>query len=121
MSNKVSKTVEGNLNRSGRPKGVPNKSTGMAREAIARFVDGNASKMEEWLQSVAYGIQATDKEGNPKYSPEGNPVYVVPPNPEKAFGMLQAVMEYHVPKLARTEVVGDATAPITHIYKWQDD
>jgi hypothetical protein len=26
-----------------------------------------------------------------------------------------------VPKLARTEQVGDATAPITHIYKWQDD
>jgi hypothetical protein len=121
MSNKLSKSVEDNLNRAGRPKGVGNKSTGMAREAIARFVDGNASKMEEWLQSVAYGIQATDKEGNPKYSSDGNPVYVVPPNPEKAFGMLQAVMEYHVPKLARTEVVGDATAPITHIYKWQDD
>jgi hypothetical protein len=108
-------------NPKGRPKGSPNKSTAMAREAIAQFVDGNAHKMEEWLQSVAYGIQATDKEGNPKYSSEGNPVYVVTPNPEKAFGMLQAVMEYHVPKLARTEVVGDATAPITHIYKWQDD
>jgi hypothetical protein len=121
MSNKLSKTVEGNLNRAGRPKGVGNKSTGMAREAIARFVDGNANKMEEWLQSVAYGVQATDKEGNPKYSNEGNPVYVVPPNPEKAFGMLQSVMEYHLPKLARTEQVGDETAPVVHIYKWQDD
>jgi len=117
MGNKLSKSVEANLNRAGRPKGVGNKSTGMAREAIARFVDGNANKMEEWLQSVAYGIQATDKEGNPKFSTEGNPVYVVPPNPEKAFGMLQSVMEYHLPKLARTEQVGVEDEPIKHIHE----
>ena len=41
------------------------------------FVDGNAHKMQEWLQSVADGIQ----------NDEGK--YVVAPNPEKAFGMLQ--------------------------------
>lgn len=122
MSNKLSKSVEDNLNRAGRPKGVGNKSTGMAREAIARFVDGNANKMEEWLQSVAYGIQATDKEGHPKFSTEGNPVYVVPPNPEKAFGMLQSVMEYHLPKLARTEHTGDEDQPvkIIHEHKFLD-
>jgi hypothetical protein len=117
MSNKLSKSVEDNLNRAGRPKGVGNKSTGMAREAIARFVDGNANKMEEWLQSVAYGIQAQDKDGKPKFSTEGNPVYVVPPNPEKAFGMLQSVMEYHLPKLARTEQVGVEDEPIKHIHE----
>ena len=122
MSNKLSKSVEDNLNRAGRPKGVGNKSTGMAREAIARFVDGNANKMEEWLQSVAYGIQAADKEGKPKFSTEGNPVYVVPPNPEKAFGMLQSVMEYHLPKLARTEHSGDEDQPvkIIHEHKFLD-
>jgi hypothetical protein len=122
MSNKLSKSVEDNLNRAGRPKGVGNKSTGMAREAIARFVDGNANKMEEWLQSVAYGIQATDKEGHPKFSTEGNPIYVVPPNPEKAFGMLQSVMEYHLPKLARTEHSGDEDQPvkIIHEHKFLD-
>jgi hypothetical protein len=122
MSNKLSKSVEDNLNRAGRPKGVGNKSTGMAREAIARFVDGNANKMEEWLQSVAYGVQAHDKEGNPKFSTDGNPVYVVPPNPEKAFGMLQSVMEYHLPKLARTEHLGDEDQPvkIIHEHKFLD-
>ena len=122
MDNKLSKSVEGNLNRAGRPKGVGNKSTGMAREAIAKFVDGNAGKMEEWLQSVAYGIQAHDKDGNPKFSTEGNPVYVVPPNPEKAFGMLQSVMEYHLPKLARSEQVGVDDEPIKHehIHKFLD-
>jgi hypothetical protein len=61
MSNKVSKTVEGNLNRSGRPKGVPNKSTAMAREAIAQFVDGNAHKMQEWLEQVAIGVKKRRK------------------------------------------------------------
>jgi hypothetical protein len=53
MSNKVSKSVEGNLNRSGRPKGTPNKSTALAREAIAKFVDGNSHKLQEWLDEIA--------------------------------------------------------------------
>jgi len=121
MPNKLSKS-DGNLNRAGRPKGVGNKSTGMAREAIAKFVDGNAPAMQGWLESVAYGIQAQDKEGNPKYSTDGNPVYVVPPNPEKAFGMLQSVMEYHLPKLARTEHSGDEEQPvkIIHEHKFLD-
>jgi hypothetical protein len=81
----------------------------MAREAIAKFVDGNAHKMEEWLEQVAKGVKNDEDK------------YIVLPNPEKAFGMLQSVMEYHVPKLARTEMVGDETQPVVHIYKWQDD
>ena len=96
-------------NPKGRPKGSPNKSTAMAREAIAQFVDGNAHKMQEWLEQVAKGVKNDEDK------------FIVLPNPEKAFGMLQSVMEYHVPKLARTEMVGDETAPVVHIYKWQDD
>ena len=96
-------------NPKGRPKGSPNKSTAMAREAIASFVDGNAHKMQEWLEQVAKGVKNDEDK------------YIVLPNPEKAFGMLQSVMEYHIPKLARTEQVGDESAPIVHIYKWQDD
>jgi hypothetical protein len=106
MSNKVSKTVEGNLNRSGRPKGVGNKSTGMAREAIARFVDANAHKMEEWLVAVSNGVQD-----------EETKKWLVPPNPEKAFGMLQSVMEYHLPKLARSEHTTPEDEPIRHIHE----
>ena len=110
MSNKVLKTVEGNLNRSGRPKGVPNKSTAMAREAIAQFVDGNAHKMQEWLEQVAIGVKNEDNK------------FIVLPNPEKAFGMLQSVMEYHLPKLARTEHTGDEDQPvkIIHEHKFLD-
>jgi len=107
MDKKLSKSVEDNLNRAGRKPGVPNKSTSMAREAIAKFVEGNTHKMQEWLQSVADGIQ--NEEGK----------YIVAPNPEKAFGMLQTVMEYHVPKLARTEVVGDEKAPQRMVVSWK--
>lgn len=80
----------------------------MAREAIARFVDGNTDKMQGWLESVAEGIQ--DEETGK---------WLVPPNPEKAFAMLQSVVEYHVPKLARQEVVGDDKAPVKIQVSWK--
>ena len=106
MSNKQSKNIKG----AGRPAGSPNKSTAMAREAIAKFVDGNAHKMEEWLVQVANGVKNDEDK------------FIVLPNPEKAFGMLQSVMEYHVPKLARTEMVGDEDQPvkIIHEHKFLD-
>jgi hypothetical protein len=84
----------------GRSVGTPNKSTALAREAIAKFVDGNADKLQEWLDAIAMN----EKLG-----------------PKVAFDCFMQVAEYHVPKLARTEHAGDATAPITHIYKWQDE
>jgi hypothetical protein len=98
----------GNIKGAGRPAGSPNKSTSLAREAIARFVDGNTDKMQGWLESVAEGIQdeATGK-------------WLVPPNPEKAFAMLQSVVEYHVPKLARQELVGDDKAPVKIQVSWK--
>ena len=87
-------------NPKGRPAGSPNKSTALAREAIAKFVDGNSDKLQEWLDAIAMN----EKLG-----------------PKVAFDCFMQVAEYHVPKLARVEQVGDASAPITHIYKWQDD
>jgi len=84
----------------GRTVGTPNKATGAARLAFANFVDNNADRLQAWLDDIA----TNDKHG-----------------PKVAFDCLMQVAEFHVPKLARTEVVGDATAPITHIYKWQDE
>ena len=97
-------------NPKGRPKGSPNKSTAMAREAIAQFVEGNAHKMQEWLEQVAIGVKNNDDK------------FIVLPNPEKAFGMLQSVMEYNLPKLARTEHSGDEDQPvkIIHEHKFLD-
>ena len=88
MANKEQK------NTGGRPKGSPNKSTADARAAIAAFVDGNAHRLTGWLDQVASGYED------------------VKPNPAKAFEMFQSVVEYHVPKLARTEVTGAGGGPV---------
>lgn len=69
----------------GRTKGIPNKSTALAREAIAKLVDGNADRLQAWLDQIALD----DKQG-----------------PAVAFKLLMDVMEYHIPKLARTEFSG---------------
>jgi len=84
----------------GRQAGTPNKATGAARIAFATFVDNNADRLQTWLDDIA----TNEKLGS-----------------KVAFDCLMQVAEFHVPKLARTEVVGDNTQPITHIYKWQDD
>jgi hypothetical protein len=69
---------------------MANKATQQAREAISQFVDGNAAKLETWLLAVA----------------DGDPENDVKPNPAKAFELFQSVIEYHIPKLARTELTG---------------
>jgi hypothetical protein len=85
----------------GRPLGSPNKATTEARQAIASFVDGNAHRLTGWLDKVAEGVKTPD-----------GAEYVVPPNPAKAFDMFQSVVEYHIPKLARQEHVGDDNRPL---------
>jgi hypothetical protein len=47
-----------------------------------------------------------DKDGKQVYDGQGNIVYEIRPNPEKAFNLFQSVVEYHVPKLARSEISG---------------
>jgi hypothetical protein len=93
----------------GRPAGSPNKATTEARQAIASFVDGNAHRLTGWLDQVAQGVkvEVLDEKGNPV-----GHEYVVPPNPAKAFDMFQSVVEYHIPKLARQEHVGDDNRPV---------
>lgn len=84
----------------GRQAGTPNKSTTDSRLAFAAFVNGNLEKLTLWLDSVATGIRKVD----PNTGCETTE-YVVRPNPAKAFDMLMSVVEYHIPKLARTELV----------------
>ena len=66
-----------------RPKGSPNKATAEAREAIARLVDGNAHRLNIWLDEI--------------YETKG---------PEAAWRCMMDVIEYPVPKLARHELTG---------------
>ena len=72
----------------GRGKGTPNKATQAAREAIGLFVDNNAHRLQKWLDDIAET------------------------NPEKAFNLFQSVIEYHVPKLARSELTGKDGGPV---------
>ena len=67
-------------NPTGRPPGIVDKRVAHAREAIARFVDGNADRLTGWLDAIA----ADD--------------------PKKAFECYMSVVEYHIPKLARSEI-----------------
>lgn len=73
----------------GRGKGTPNKSTANAREAIARLVDDNAERMQGWLDEIA------EREG-----------------PLAAWRCMHDVIEYHIPKLQRTEVTGADGGPV---------
>ena len=79
----------------GRPKGAANKATSNAREAIARFVDGNAHRVQEWLDAIA------ETEG-----------------PLVAFRCYTDMIEYHVPKLSRTEHTGKDGGPQDHTFTW---
>ena len=96
------KVVKNRKKAGGRTAGTPNKLTQQAREAIAMFVDGNAHRLTEWLDTVAYG----------------DPKNEIKPNPAKAFELFQSVVEYHVPKLARTEVTGADQGPVEMVVTW---
>lgn len=97
-----SKVIKNRPKYGGRTAGVPNKTTQQAREAIAMFVDTNAHRLTEWLDTVANGDPEND----------------IKPNPAKAFELFQSVVEYHVPKLARTELTGAEEGPIEMVVTW---
>jgi hypothetical protein len=65
----------------GSRKNIPNVATKNAREAIALLVDANSERMQGWLDQIA------EKDG-----------------PMAAWRCLADVIEYHIPKLARSEV-----------------
>jgi len=79
----------------GRPKGLPNKSTQIVREAIANLLERNAPNMDRWLNEVALE------------------------DPYKALDLMNKLSEYHIPKLARTEVTGADGGAQQHVVTWQ--
>jgi hypothetical protein len=85
----VSKSAKRPQPKGGSRKGIPNKATATAREAIARFVDGNAERLNGWLDE----IEAQD-------------------GAKAAFACFTDLLEYHVPKLARHEHTGKDGGPV---------
>jgi len=79
----------------GSRKGSPNKATQAAREAIAAFVDGNADRLQGWLDQIA------EEKG-----------------PQAAFDCFSTLLEYHVPKLARQEITGKDNGPVKVQIGW---
>lgn len=69
--------------------GIPNKATSNARAAIARFVDRNMDRLDTLLDQIE--------------ADQG---------PAAAWKCIMDLVEYHVPKLARTEHVGDGGGPV---------
>ena len=70
---------------------MPNKATGAAREAIAMLVDDSAPMLREWLVEIA--------------EEHGKLV---------AWKCVMDVIEYHIPKLQRTEHAGGITVTNIH-------
>lgn len=66
--------------------------------------DGMAEEFTGWLRQAAEGIPVPQ---TPEEIAAGEPKkYVVKPNPEGAAKVYLAAIEYHIPKLSRTEVTG---------------
>jgi hypothetical protein len=80
----------------GRQKGTPNKSTQEVRDAISLLAQRKAPMLEEWLDRVAEN------------------------DPAKAADLFLRAIEYHIPKLGRTEVVGDEDGgPVKVSFTWK--
>ena len=105
MDNKVD---ESRKKTGGRKPGVPNKATQEAREAVKAILDSNLPFIQSWIQATADGI-FDDQSGK----------WIVQPNPAKACEIVQNLVEYSVPKLARTEVVGDEKTPVPMVVSWK--
>lgn len=92
----------------GRQKGAVNKTTRDVREAIVRVLSDNTENFGKWLTMVAEGKKGTyvDRRGKSKS------VWLMKPDPGRAVDIAMNMAEYHIPKLARTEMVGDGGGPI---------
>ena len=99
MAEKQSKSgVGGKREGAGRKPGIPNKVTTRAKEAFADLLENNADKLQSWLDDIA----TNEKHG-----------------PKAAFECLLQIAEFNIPKLARTEVVGDEKAPQRMVVSWK--
>lgn len=72
----------------GRQKGSVNKVTADVRAAIAKLAEGNVRRCQGWLNRIAKD------------------------DPEAALNAFMRMLEYHIPKLNRSEVTGAGGGPL---------
>ena len=75
--------------------GVPNKATQDVRAAIAAFASANVGQMTVWLAGID--------------------------DPAKKLDLYLKAIEYHIPKLARSEQTGPDGGPQEMICRWQQE
>lgn len=96
--NKHRKTIGTGLAGPGRPAGSANRATAEVREAFASLVEGNQSRLQEWLDRVAAE------------------------NPRNAIDLYLRLAEFVLPKLRRVDLSSDEIgAPISvNIIRFSD-
>lgn len=79
---------KGHARYGGRVKGMPNRTTHDVRKTIALIAERNVARLEEWLARVAKD------------------------DPDKAADLFLRMIEYHIPKLQRSELTGEGGGPV---------
>lgn len=99
----------------GRPKGSLNKTTKLEKEIFSALYDEMTGKLREWIHQVADGIKEAepvlDDNGQPSFDEKGEPKvdhnWLIRPDPHGAAKLALEAIEFHRPKLARTEHTGE--------------
>lgn len=65
----------------GSRKGIPNRTTQKVRDAVACIAENNIEKVQKWLEDIK--------------------------DPKHRLELFIRLLEYHIPKLARTELTGE--------------
>jgi hypothetical protein len=86
----------GTPNTKGRPKGIPNKTTADVRRTISLIAEHLAPQLYSWIARVAKK------------------------KPERAADLYLRMIEYHIPKLVRSELTGpgggELSPPVIHVH-----
>ena len=92
----------------GRQPGTPNKATTRTREAIAAIAEDMSEKFKQWVIETAEGKW----EKNKLADGTEETVCLVKPDPKGAADLYLKAIEYHIPKLARSELTGADGQPL---------
>lgn len=102
----------------GRPKGAVGRPTRESRAAIAAFVQQQLPRLDMLLGQIINGLPKVDREGEPIRDKEGSVVYVVKPDPQAGFKCLTDIIEYHIPRLSRSEAT--VVAQVEQVQRIED-